>query len=58
MPINNKIKQRNFNSHIEFLKNAPINDTKINDQIISGVIKSNKRIRIKKFDFMKEIVCC
>ena len=29
---------------------------KINDQIINGVIKSNKRIRIKKFDFMKEIV--
>ena len=56
MTITKKTKQRNFRLHVDHLKNAPNNSVKINDQITHGIRKTNKRFRIKKFDFMKEIV--
>lgn len=54
MAITKKTKQRNFKLHVDHLKNAPVNDMRINNQIIKNINK--KRIRIKKFDFMNEIV--
>jgi len=56
MTISKKIKQANYKRFINDLRKVPANSKKINQQIIKIATRKNKRNRIKKFDFMNEIV--
>ena len=56
MTISKKIKQANYKRFINDLRKVPANSKKINQQIIKIATGKNKRNRIKKFDFMNEIV--
>ena len=46
---------KNFNDHVDYLKNNAKNDQKINGQIIGGIKKKSKKCREKNFNCMKEI---
>jgi len=48
--------KKNFDDHVNYLKNNTKNDQKINEQIIGGIKKKAKRCKEKNFNFMKEII--
>jgi hypothetical protein len=56
MAISKKTKQNNHKLFVEDLKKATTNSKTINPRVIKIIEKKTKRNRIKKFDFLTEIV--
>lgn len=50
-----KSHKKNFNDHVDYLKNNAKNHQKINERIIGGIKKKSKKCRGKNFNCMKEI---
>lgn len=51
-----KFREKQFIDHVNFLQNNSKNKCNINEQIIKGIQKKTKKGKLKKFDFMKEII--
>jgi hypothetical protein len=51
-----KSHKKNFDGHVDYLKNNKTNKSKINQQIIGGIKKKSKKCGEKDFNFMQEII--